>query len=252
MRNNMVRFTLLVLAAVLAPSLPARGEEADRSPNVVTLPDAFDPRDRVAVEAFTAAKARLEEGRPAEAVEQFRKAAAFYEQKYNKPGVRYLCARSQQEMAMVSAEFALRPKRPEFRFVPILWASSYFWEGYVLIDLKKWSEARTALEHAISLSPRNAIFLSELGHIHQAKKDWPAALETFRRAEEAAAVSPRESRAEELARALRGQGYALIAMGRLDEAEKLLNRCLNLDPNDRKARGALTYIQRLREKSGGK
>jgi len=252
MRNNVVRIAVLVLTAVLVASLPARGEETSRAMNVVTLPDTFEAQDQVAVEAYKEASASLMARDLEAAVERFRAASAFYEQKYNKPGVRYLCARSQQEMAEVSAELVLTSKDRDFRFVPMLWASSYFWEGYTLIELKNWSEAKTALERAIALSPRNAKFISELGHVHQMEKDFPAALETFHRAEEAAAVSPMETRDQELARAWRGQGYALIEMGRLDEAEKFYHRCLSLDSSDRRAQSELIYIQRLRAKSGGK
>jgi Flp pilus assembly protein TadD len=45
---------------------------------------------------------------------------------------------------------------------------------------------------------------------------------------------------------LRGRGFALIELGRLDEAEKAYRDSLNSEPNNARALNELTYIGRLR------
>jgi Flp pilus assembly protein TadD len=59
-----------------------------------------------------------------------------------------------------------------------------------------------------------------------------------------------------MSRAMRGVGFAvgfaLIELGRLDEAEKKFRQCLDLDKGDKKAIAELNYLQNLREKKGGR
>jgi len=131
--------------------------------------------------------------------------------------------------------------------VSINWSSAYFLKGYALIDLERPAEARAPLDRALALSPDNAHFLAELGHFHQIRKDWPAAMATFKRAEGAASsTSPEEVRKTELARAWRGMGYVLIETNRIAEAEILYRKCLDLDQNDASAKHELQYIAGLK------
>jgi tetratricopeptide (TPR) repeat protein len=129
------------------------------------------------------------------------------------------------------------------------YAYAYFLKGYILIDRKDLAAALPFLLKAVELSPSNPQYLSELGHIHQTNREWSKALETFDRAIEGArTLHDQASHSEILRRALRGRGYSLIEMGRLDEAEKVYAECLGLDPDDRTAQGELKYIKGLRLK----
>jgi tetratricopeptide (TPR) repeat protein len=84
------------------------------------------------------------------------------------------------------------------------------------------------------------------------RHDWPGALGYFNRARDTAPVFAPEGEADaELARALRGIGYVDVELGKLDEAEAMYRRCLDIDPKDQKATGELGYVLNLKAKQVG-
>lgn len=129
------------------------------------------------------------------------------------------------------------------------WAYAYFLKAYALQELGRLPEAKVLLERAISLSPRNAQFLSELGSIFQREKNWPKALQTYKTAESSAReFSPPNTKDVELAAAWRGIAYILVEQNQLDDAEKLYRQCLELNKNDAKASNELRYVLGLKAK----
>ena len=62
-------------------------------------------------------------------------------------------------------------------------------------------------------------------------------------------ASPPDREKLDTARAIRGQGYVLAELGRLDEAEAKYKKCLAMDANDAKAQHELEYIRAVRGKS---
>jgi tetratricopeptide (TPR) repeat protein len=128
------------------------------------------------------------------------------------------------------------------------WSEAYYYKAYALIELGRIQEARAMLEKARALSPRNSQYLSELAHTWHAEREWQKALDLFAEAEKAAAISPPEVKHQEMARALRGQGFSLIELGRLDEAEAKFNAALAIDRHDVRAKNELAYIEQLRRK----
>ncbi len=86
-------------------------------------------------------------------------------------------------------------------------------------------------------------------NLYQTKKDWKKALDTFQESEQnVEAYSPPDLKLQELSRAKRGVGFALIELGKLDEAEKKFNECLEINKNDKTALNELKYIEGLRNK----
>jgi Flp pilus assembly protein TadD len=194
---------------------------------------------------------RLEERKPQEALEALDQLIAAYEAKYKDGGKRVYEARSSPEgllylmMAAKDNQSAVLAKG--------VWGEAYYVKGYTLIELNRLDDAKPVLERAIAISPRNSKFIGELGHIYQTRSDWPNALATFTDAEEAAReFSPPQAKVREWTRALRGSGYVLVELGRLDEAEAKYRKCLELDKNDQKALGELRYIEEVRQKKAAK
>ena len=187
----------------------------------------------------------FESGQAAQAQPYFAKVAALYEQQYNQPGQRYYSARTQAERRAYLSE-AARGKQSA-QVTNSDWGYAYFLQGYILVDQNQFTPAKQMLQRAVALSPHNAQFRSELGHIYQNEKDWEQSLSAFKQAaEDASAYAPPETRNTELSRAWRGQAYTLVELNRLDEAEKLYHRCLALDKNDTKAAGELQYIRQVK------
>ncbi len=119
----------------------------------------------------------------------------------------------------------------------------------VCLDLGKIDIAEQFILRAVEMSPVNSMYLSELGHIYQIKKEWNKALDTFQKSEHSVEVySHPDSKLEELSRAKRGVGFTLIELGKLDEAEKKFNLCLEINKNDKTALNELKYIKSLKIK----
>jgi tetratricopeptide (TPR) repeat protein len=123
------------------------------------------------------------------------------------------------------------------------WSDAYYLKSFALQDLHRLSEARATLQLALKLSPFNSQYLAELGEIYALEKNWSQAMKAFNEAEDNAKLAPDASRADELARARRGQGFVLVELGKLDEAEKKYQQCLAANPNDSKAKAELGYVR---------
>lgn len=129
-------------------------------------------------------------------------------------------------------------------------ADVLYLRGYAALDFGQIETAEIFVRRAIEMSPANSMYLSELGHIHHAKEEWQAAFEIFKLSVESAkSYSPEPVRQQELTRAMRGVGFSLIELGRLDEAEQQFKACLAIDPNDPMAIKEIEYIKALRKSS---
>ena len=129
-------------------------------------------------------------------------------------------------------------------------SEALYLRGYSALDLGDLNLAEEYVKRAIDMAPVNSVYLSELGHIYQTKKEWESALDLFSQAEvSATSFSPDELKSHELARAKRGVGFALVELGRLDDAEEKFKECLEIDADDKGAKHELQYIEQLRQKA---
>lgn len=193
--------------------------------------------------------ALLKGAKPQAAIDgYFDKIIDYYQAKYKGAGQKIFSARTPQEGFLYLAEGA--NKNVNTLVLPsTTWATAYFTKAYALAELGRIAEAKESLERALALSPRNSQYLSELGNIYQRQKNWPMAIQTFQLAEAAAReFSPADLKNMELSRAWRGLAYVYAEQNRLDEAEKIYQQCISLDPNDSKAKAELRYVQQLRSK----
>lgn len=167
---------------------------------------------------------------------------------YGNDGKHIYCSRGQSETLFYLLKAV--EKKEEAVVVSPLWSDAFYLKGYASLDLGNIEDAKTFIKKAIELSPSNSMYLSELGHIYQVERKWIEAMELYKRAEESAnAYSPENLKNNELTRAMRGVGYCLIELGRLDEAEEIYKKCLEIDDKDKHALNELKYIQSLRSKS---
>ncbi len=128
------------------------------------------------------------------------------------------------------------------------WAYGYYGKAFALIELNRFDEAAEALDRALELSPANSQFLTERGYLYRASREWDKMLASNQAALEHLEFSPDAQRDTERARALRGAGYALIELDRLDEAERHFRDSLKIEPGNPIALGELDYIRKLRKK----
>lgn len=203
------------------------------------------------LEALIAGRALLDEHKPAQAISQhFDRVIRFYEARHAKSKKRIYGARTPEESLMYLEMAAADDDRSghgrDAEVISSHWGDAYFFKGYCLVELGHPVEARKYLDKALELSPMNAAYLSESGHLDQMDKNWEAALARFTRAAEAAeTTTPEEARVFEWTRALRGQGFALIELGRIEEAKAMYHKALELDPNDEGSKHELRYIENM-------
>jgi len=241
------RYASMALVALFAIGMPAFCQD--------TAPSLADASQDEGDAQENAREALLQKGislinahQPSEAItESFDKLIAEYEAQYAGSEKQVYSARTLTESLLYMGS-AASAKRGAISLGPT-WAYAYFLKAYALVELGRAPEAKPLLEKAIALSPQNPQFLAELGHSYIADKNWPLMLETYERSEHATEIgSPEDGKTVELGRALRGQGYALVEMGRLKEAEAMYKRCLKLDRNDAMAANELEYVRRLQSK----
>jgi len=186
-------------------------------------------------------------GKPAEAVAVLDALIAAQEKRWAGDTQRRYCARSPVE-TILYAGTAAREKKPA---VVAGRSACYplFLKGFALIDLNRSEEARVYFDRALAMAPFNAQFLGELAEWHKNRRDWDKAMSLYKQAEGAAGFSPKEDEIFDRTRALRGQAFILVERGKMDEAEKLYRKCLELDPNDERAKQELQYIAEQRRKT---
>lgn len=186
------------------------------------------------------AAALIGAGKPAEAIQLLDSLIAAQEKARKGESRSVYCARSPAEALVYSTHAAAERKAA---VVLDQWdCYSIFLKGFALIDLKRPDEARPLLERAVAMAPNNAHFLGELGEWYKTHRQWETARSLYRRASEAASLSPQENRTFDKGRALRGLAFILVEEGKFGEAEALYRECLTLDPNDSHAKSELQYI----------
>ena len=207
--------------------------------------------DAAQVKLLSESRRLLDSGKPNEAIENLDKVLADFKDKYGNSKKRIYCAQNPTE-SLSYLLIAAQEKR-EAVVLSGIWAGAHFMKGFALIDLGRMTEARSSIEQALYLSPNNPQYISEMAYIYGVEKNWPKALEYYQEAENCAeAFSSPEDKIHRLGVARRGQGYVLVELGRLTEAEGKYRQCLESDPNDKAAKEELEYISNLRKDKGTK
>ena len=236
----------------------------------------LDPRnedwDTQAVMAIEYAWSQMQDA-PHVAIEVADAVIAGYAQRYPPGRTRWYSAGSDAEAARYRAIDAVA-RDPAYDRAEVLvnvWGEAYHVKAYALVEqalrghnpktmktasnLPKLDPALAAramdtLATGLVLQPYHVRMRNELGYLEQAAGQSERALETFRLAE-LAAQDPKDDEARaNLTRAMRGVGFALIELDRLDEAEAKFREVLRIDPDDEKAKQELRYIEGVREERG--
>jgi len=115
--------------------------------------------------------------------------------------------------------------------------------AFIYVERKDWFTAMSFIDQAISLEPDHPLLLCEKALILLRLGRCQEAHDLFIIAAEIRPWAPLNQRA----RALRGAAVALIDLKRLDEAEVLLKKSLEIEPENTVAMRELDYIQGLRK-----
>lgn len=131
--------------------------------------------------------------------------------------------------------------KPVF-WVPDSYSKAWYQLGAIAVEEEDFERALSSIDCGLELEPDHPELWCEKGYILGRLERHEEALQCYLRAGTARDWSPTSY----IARALRGQGVELIDLGRLDEAEDVLRRALELEPESDVARNELEYIEELR------
>lgn len=249
-RTNLATAGLL---ACLAFSTPASLWAADRGSGI-------SEKEETALAArLSQARDLIDAHEPARAIkEHLDPVIARYEAAYADSKQRVYCATDAGEALIYSVLEAAAADQGKSTTADTIvigptWADAYLLKGFALVEMKDLPGARAAVELALGRSPQNPQYLSEMAYIRQGQGDSQAALELYGTAAEwAATIEDEKRKLSEAGRACRGQGYALIELGRIDDAEAKYKSCIELDPSDKRSMSELDYIAEVRARSGAK
>jgi tetratricopeptide (TPR) repeat protein len=229
----MKRLACLWLILLVAAPLPAAAKESAR-------PAGADSGSAAQNALIERAAALIRGKKPAEAIELLDRIIVAQEKAHAGETRRIYSSRGPEETLLYMVEAAAA--KTEAIAVGSEWSFAVFFKGFALIDLGRHEEAGAFLKRAVELAPANSQFLAELGEWHKTRREWTQAYSWFEKAEDRSSLSPDHSKKPHRSRALRGMGFVLIEQGKLDEAEKIFRKCLEIDPDDEGAKGELQYI----------
>lgn len=121
------------------------------------------------------------------------------------------------------------------------YSRAYYLLGFIAIEKGNAERALVQLNKGLALQPDHPVILLEKATVLSMRKQPEEAYECYVLAEKPNFASTLNI----LARALRGQGVALIDLNRLDEAEVCLRNSLKYEPDNKVAMNEIEYIRRL-------
>lgn len=157
----------------------------------------------------------------------------------------YYCARDRSEKAALAKLAAKNRQHAEIGGSE--WCDALFHKAVLMSEFKQFDEADRAFAQSVDMAPFNMGGLRKYALWLQSRGQWQRSIDVFRSAISLNEHIPRKSRANFPARAYRGIGFGLIALGRLDEAEASYRESLKYDPDDSLVPRELEYIKMLRE-----
>jgi tetratricopeptide (TPR) repeat protein len=124
------------------------------------------------------------------------------------------------------------------------YANVYYYLAYIEVERKNYDSALTYLELAKAIEPSHPSIYTEKGYILAGQRKLSEAYESYKKAEVSSPCMSSHVRAV----ILRGKGYVLIDLGRLDEAEGMFKSSLEIEPDNKIAKNELGYIEDLRKR----
>ena len=122
------------------------------------------------------------------------------------------------------------------------YSKGYYLLGSLAVEQKDYDKALDYLDRALELEPDHPLILSEKALVLAGQGKLTEAAELYLKAHNARPWADKFHKA----RALRGAGVCLIDLGKLDQAERLLEISLRLEIGNKLALKELDHIQYLR------
>jgi tetratricopeptide (TPR) repeat protein len=200
---------------------------------------------------YRAALLLVRSGKKEEGLAQLQKLSEDLRAELSEPGVDYFCNRGNDSETVHFVALKTMGNAAPTRIVVLgdLPCNVLFSQAYMLVESKRMPEARDVLERLLPMAPFNSAYKSELAHVLSMLGQPLRSLSLYREAEANAEFDGKDEQAHQRAVALRGQGYALVELGRWDEAEAAYRKSLTYEPDSQLAKGELAFIRDQRPKA---
>lgn len=243
---------LLLLGAIaaLAPAPAVLAQQSKDKSVAEAAPDVADASEAVRIQRINQAFALVQQQKLDDAISLMDQNIVEYDMAYGNDRNSYCADGPTQTLILLATLQAADKKAGVKRNITAVgpgWCRSMWLKGYTLVEKGEIGAAVPLLERAIDRAPLDPQYLCELGYVKARTGDPAASLDLYQRAEAVTAFSV-ETDNHWKAKAMFGQGYALIDLKRWDEAEAKLKALLKLDPSYDKARSELDYIAQQRGK----
>jgi tetratricopeptide (TPR) repeat protein len=247
-----IQLAMLYCLLILAACAPQETSKASKMTINVVTPSTEDAKaDDADVREVVDGVKMLEAGHVQAAIDgPFNDVARRYEAKYANSKSKIYSARGMTDALLYS--LASTTAKPPVNSVVLgpAWAMAYWGRGYAYNEMARYDDAIIELHKALALAPYDTQYQVELAYAYQQKRDWQQSLALFQSALDYADITASQV-LEMKCKALRGQGYDLVELHRLDEAEAAYRGCIKLQPNEPKSLAELQYIRQLRAKKAG-
>ena len=232
----------------------AQGDTAAAATQAAFLPKA-SRQDEVELQKVVDGVKLIEAHQPQQAIDGLlTEVVDYYEQTYgNSKDVMY-SPRGLKDALFYLAGAAQHPG-PSGKAIAVgkAWAMAYWARGFAYGELGQFDKSRDELEKAVKLAPTDSQYNSELGFAYQRLRDWDRSLAAFEVAEKYADLTGNTPAdiGRLKCRGLRGQGYDLVELKRLDDAAQKYKDCLRLVPGDQGSLKELGYVHQQLQKQAG-
>lgn len=136
-----------------------------------------------------------------------------------------------------------RPNLKSLNWVEIPPVKAFYWLAYIASEWNDLDQALRYINDGLTLDASRPQMICEQGYILGGLHRPAEALDSYLRVTSARQWTSERAKA----RAFRGQGYALIELHRLDEAEIAFKESLKIQPDNELALNELRYIAEARE-----
>ena len=249
----------MILGWLLATSIAIAAPVQDKAPPIASpttapaTPDDQAKQKRHA-DLTVAVDAMVKDNEPERAITLIEPVLASYDAEFSDKQNAVYCASKHEDTmfflsaATMAADASVDKHATRTYVLDLDWCQALWLKGYALSDLQRYAEAEPYLRRAAEMAPREAQFLCELGFAKLRLRQPQAALQLYKDAEPLAEGTG-ELRDYWTLKSWFGQAYALIDLGKLDEAEDYLDKMIKLDPGNEKATNELKYIAEQRKKA---
>jgi len=147
-----------------------------------------------------------------------------------------------QEEFLAHVDYQKEPPSKSVFWVEGSYSRAWYLLAVITGKQNRFEDALFSLDCGLELEDHPELW-SERGYVLGRLKRHEESLECYTRAASVRDWAP----SSQIARALRGQGVQLIDLDRVDEAENVLKRSLELEPHSETARNELAYIADLKQ-----